>query len=297
LIPPDFNDLTFGKSPLMRSLILATCLLLSQFALAQHSTLRFQDEPFMVDHQSILVIPFEEKMYLSDVNHEIARENELSTAQIIRRFSAALDQSVYYAFRDRCRVSNFRDFPDDSVNAVLSYVYQNVDLEYVLVNKESKSKGGIQSLSKKFKKKDNKADKYDRGGLEAGEIKTKRDERERYMKAVVKEQTVLDSLHQRFSNKYILFLNELDFKNDYSDALAMQNMDYKRELKVHFTLYSKQGKLLATGISKTMVPSTENNINHITSKYFPILAQNIFEALFPAEDGETSEAKIKMPWK
>ncbi|MAY83221.1 MAG: hypothetical protein CMP59_03730 [Flavobacteriales bacterium] len=281
----------------MRPLILLICILISQLGLAQHSTLRFFDEPFGLDQQSILVVPFEEKMYLSDVNSEIAKANQLSTAQIISRFSNAMDQSIYYAFKDRCQVTNFRNFDDDSASSDLTYVYQNVDLEYVLVKKEVKTKGGIQSLTKKFSKKDKASDKYDRGGLSDGQVVTKSDERERYMKAVVNDQAMLDSMNQRFGNNFILFLNELDFKNDYTDALAMQRMEYQRELKVHFTLYNKEGELLATGVSRTMVPSTENNINEITSKYFPILAKNIFEALFPAEDEETSEAKVKLQWK
>lgn len=281
----------------MRYLILVLSLSVGQFLLAQHSTLRFQDEPFRLDQQSILVVPFEQKMYLSDVNPEIARANGLTTSQIIERFSNALDQSIYYAFRDRCKVTNFRNFEDDSISRDLAYVYQNVDLEYVLVKKASKSKNGIQALSKPFTKKNKQSDQYDRGGINEGQVMTKSDERERYMKAVVKEQQMLDSMHSKFDNRFILFLNELDFKNDYTDALAMQTMDYKREIKVHFTLYTKEGELLATGISKTMVASTENDIDHITSKYFPILAENIFEALFETDEDGTSEAKIKFPWK
>jgi len=272
-------------------------LLSAQICLAQHSTLKFSDKPFGLEQQSMLVVPFQEKMYLSDANGELAKTNQMTTDQIIERFSNALDQSIYYAFRDRCQLTNFRNFDGDSVKSDLQYVYSKVDLEYELVKKDEKSKNGIQALKKKFSKKDKQKDAYDRGGIEGGEVVTRRDERERYMKTVVKEQSMLDSLHSRFHNEFILFLNELDFKVDYSDALAMQNMQYERELKVHFSLYAKSGEILATGISRTSLPATENDINLITSKYFPILAKNIFEALFPAEEEETSEAKVKLPWK
>jgi hypothetical protein len=261
-------------------------------ASAQHSTLRFQDEPFMLDHQSILIVPFESKMYLSDVNRDIGQYNQLSSQEIIDRFTNALDQSLYYKFKERCKVSSFYTLDDDSSKAALSYIYQNIELEYELVAlTEEKTKA--EKLKSKFKKKEDPT--YDRGGIENGQLVTKSDPRERYMKAVVRDQKMLDSVHLNFNNEFFLFLNELDFKNVYGDALAMQNMEYNRELKVHFTLYKKDGTILTTGISSTLVPATENDINVITSTYFPILASNIFDALF--EDEDTSAKKSNLPWK
>ena len=70
------------------------------------------------------------------------------------------------------------------------------------------------------------------------------------MKAVIKDQKMLDSMHFKFNNRFFLFLNQLDFKNVYEDGVSMQRMEYNRELKVHFTLYQKDGTILTTGISK-----------------------------------------------
>ena len=273
-------------------------LILSAIALtlsAQHSTLRFQDEPFMLDHQSILIVPFESKMYLSDVNRDLAEANGINSQQIVDRFTNALDQSLYYTFKERCKVTSYYTLDDDTSRSSLGYIYKHIDLEYELVSKTEEKKDGLTKLKSKFKKKED--DSYDRGGMVDGEIKTKSDPRKRYMKAVVTEQNMLDSMHRSFGNEFFLFLNELDFRNVYEDAIAMQRMEYNRELKVHFTLYKKDGNIMATGISKTLIPSTQNDINEITSTYFPILAQQIFDALFEDEAEENTANKLKMPWK
>ena len=281
----------------MRSLLALLCLGISSFVMAQHSTLRFNDEPFMLDHQSILIVPFESKMYLSDVNNEIAQHNQMNSQEIIERFTNALDQSLYYTFNERTKVTSFYTLGDEESLSELKYIYQNIDLEYELVEVEDEKKGAFHKIKEKVNKKDKEDSKYDRGGIQNGEVVTKRDPRERYMKAMIKDQRMLDSMHMKFDNRFFLFLNELDFNNIYEDGVSMQSMKFDRELKVHFTLYREDGTILTTGISRTRVPSTENDINVITSQYFPILAKNIFNALFDEELEAKSENKKKLPWK
>lgn len=281
----------------MRLLSTILFLTISISSFAQHSTLRFQDEPFMLDQQSVLVVPFESKMYLSDVNAKLAEKNQMNSEEIVKRFTNALDQSLYYTFRDRCKVTSFYSLEDDSSDADLSYIYRNTELDYELVSSTQEKKGTFQKVKSKVKKQDPKEGRYDRGGIQNGEIVTKRDPRERYMKAVIKDQKMLDSMHFKFNNRFFLFLNQLDFKNVYEDGVSMQRMEYNRELKVHFTLYQKDGTILTTGISKTLVPGTENDIDVITAEYFPILAKNIFNALFEIEEEDKSESKLKLPWK
>lgn len=278
----------------MRYLLALGCILLYALGSAQHSTLRFQDEPFRLEHQSILIVPFESKMYLSDVNKDIGEYNQLSSQEIIDRFTNALDQSLFYTFRERCKVNSFYVLEDDSSASALGYIYQNRKLEYELVALTEEKKG-VDKLKSKLKKKEDPS--YDRGGISGGEIVTKSDPRERYMKAVIEDQKMLDSMNILFGNEFFLFLNELDFRNVYEDGISMQRMEFNRELKVHYSLYRKDGTILATGISASLVPATEKDINEITSRYFPILAQQIFDDLFEEEEPEDSTNKKKLPWK
>ncbi len=279
----------------MRSTLLFLALLTCGIIQAQHSTLRFTDQAINLNQKSILIVPFESKMYLSDINKSIAENNNLTSNQIINRFTTAIDQSIYYAFQEKCTVNSFYGIEDTAVTADLNYVYDNLKLEYELVSvTEDKTKA--EKLKAKLKKKEDNS--YNRGQINNGEVITKADFRERYMKTVVTDQKMLDSMHFKFDNDYFLFVNQLDIKNDYSDMIAVQQGNFKRIVQLHYTLYAKDGAILTTGISKTAFSNHQNDINKIISENFPILAYQIFEDLFPPEEEGTSpKVNLKKSWK
>ncbi len=279
----------------MRNTLLFIVLLVSGTLQAQHSTLRFTDEAINLSQKSVLVVPFESKMYLSDINKALAENNNLSSDQIIQRFTAAIDQSIYYAFQEKCKISSFYGIEDTSVTEDLNYIYDNLQLEYELVSvTEDKSKA--EQLKAKLKKKEDNS--YQRGQVNNGQIITTRDVRERYMKTVITDQKMLDSMHFKFDNDYFLFVNQLDIKNDYSDMIAVQQGSFDRVAQLHYTLYAKDGSILTTGISKTTFSNHQNDINKIISENFPILAYQIFEDLFPSEEENSgSKINLKKPWK
>lgn len=279
----------------MKNTLLFTAMLSWGFIQAQHSTLRFTDQAINLSQKSVLVVPFESKMYLSDINKALAEQNNLSSDQIIARFTTAIDQSIYYVFQEKCKVSSFYGIEDSTVIEDLSYVYDNLDLEYELVSvTEEKSKA--QQLKSKLKKKEDNT--YQKGHINNGQVVTTRDVRERYIKTVIKDQRMLDSMHFKFDNDYFLFVNQLDIKNDYSDMVAVQQGNFDRIIQLHYTLFAKDGSILTTGISKTSFSNQENNINKIITNNFPILAQYIYEDLFPPlEEKSDSKIKLKNPWK
>lgn len=262
---------------------LTLLLLGSTMLMAQHSTKRFSDQPIRLNDQSLLLIPFESKMYLSDVDHDLALHNDINSKEIVRRFTKAIDQSILFTFQKRCTVNSFYDLEEATADANLAFIRDNTKLEYELVAKETK-KNGYQKLQSKFKKKQD--DSYQRGGIENGQIRSKRDNRERYMKAIVTNNLMLDSIHYIFDNDYFLFITELDLKNLYTQEMQMGRSEYQRELKLHYTIYQKDGEMLSTGISKTTFSSNLNDINKIIKTYFPILAEQIYADLFTEENSD-----------
>lgn len=269
----------------MKKILFASLSFLSLLSFGQHSTLRFTDQPIQLEHRSLLVVPFETKMYLSDINRDLAEQNNLNSEEIINRFIQGIDQSFFYTFNKKCDVTSFYQLEDAESDADLKYIYKTIDLEYELASPNQKKK----KLSLKQKEEE---DKYKAGEIADGQIKTYRDDRERYMKAVISDPKMLDSMHLKFNNEFFLFVTELDIKNDYTDAIAMQSGGYNRMIKLHYTLYHKNGEILTTGISRTTFPSTQNDINEIISNYFPILAANIFNDLFDVNAEEKTKKKL-----
>ena len=270
--------------------------LLSLVSFGQHSTLNYSNSPIQLNQQSLLLVPFEGKMYSSDINKKLAETNDLTSQEIIKRFTQGIDQSILYTFQKRCNVSSFYQLEDDESKADLNYIYDNLNLEYELVS-NTLEKSKTEKLKAKFKKKQDNS--YQKGKIENGQIVTQRDDRKRYMKAVVTDNKMLDSMHFKFDNKFFLFVNQLDIRNDFTDLVAVQQGNYDRNIEVHYTLYSKEGEILTTGISTTSFPNTQNDINQIIKNNFPILAQNIFDDLFETGNEEEGKTKLKLNklWK
>jgi hypothetical protein len=251
-------------------------------AMAQHSTLQFSDSPINLQHQSILIVPFQSHMYLSEVNHALAEHNKLDSEEIYRKFNMALDQSLFYSMHEKCDVTSFYQLDEKEIGTELKYIYDHIKLEYELVDAKEDN-NAFQKLKNKLKKEEEQ--RYDRGGLVEGQLITTSDPRQRYMKAVVENQGMLDSMHYKFDNRFFLFINQLDIRNVYGDAVSMQS-GYEREIKVHYTLYLKNGEILSTGISASRFPSHENDIDLICRTNFPIIARQITAELFPGESVE-----------
>lgn len=261
----------------------------------QHSTIRFSESPINLNRQSVLVVPFKSKMFLTDINKSLAEYNRLNSQQIVDRFSTAVNQSITYAFQKNCDVSSFYNVDDSTAQQQLNYIYDNLTLDYELVS-VTEEKTRAEQLKAKLKKKEDLS--YQRSKIEGGQIISTRDDRKRYMKAVVTDNAMLDSMHFMFSNKFFLFINQLDIRNDYSDMIAVQQGAYNRIIQLHYTLYQKDGTILSTGVSATTFPNQLNDINRIISEYFPTLAQNIFVDLFPPEEEEEKKSKLNLkPWK
>ena len=91
-----------------------------------------------------------------------------------------------------------------------------------------------------------------------------------------------------------MFINELDIE---AAADASQNglssLSYKRKVKVHYTIFDKNGKEIHGGASIVYMPSTTNDMNRIINNYFPQLTQNIADNVPAAYSSKLEKEKLK----
>lgn len=239
----------------------------------QHSVMNFSDDYIDLNQRSLLIIPFEPFMYQSDINRELYKENNIDSKEICQRFSEGIDQSFRNIFSKKCEVNSFYFLDESRRFQDLSFVFKNRKLEYVEQKQDGAKTDGIKNLFSR------KAKEEEKEGIYGGQVVSIEDNTQKYMKAVANK-LLIDSLTRQFRSDFILFINQLDIKNIYGSVYEMSNMEYKRKIDLHYTLYSSDGTILSTGISSTKFPSTENDIHHIISTYFPVLAQNIYDDLF-----------------
>jgi hypothetical protein len=254
--------------------LLATASMLVSFA--QSTTTGDATEPVITGKNSVLVIPFESKMYLSDIDRDLAKKNELNFQEIKAKFRAALDREIFIALKAYFNPLSFYSFEPKESRAELAYIYNSIGFKYevipeeVVVKKETAGK----KLLNKFKKKE-KEEEYIEAGIQNGEIVSQVDNREKYMKTKVANDKLLPNLNKKFSASYYIFINQLDIKRSADMRYVASEEQYKREIKVHFTIFDNAGKEVSSGAIKSRFASGQNDIDKIIKVQFPLIAQRI----------------------
>ncbi len=89
------------------------------------------------------------------------------------------------------------------------------------------------------------------------------------------------SITRKLHANFILIINELDIKEDYSNPYAVGKNDYTRQLQIHFTLFNNKGTEIAGNVATVDFSSRENDIKKVVETYFPVAAGNIKLFLLP----------------
>lgn len=248
----------------------------SLYSFSQSGTMQYSGGK-SADKAAVLIVPFEPFMYISEIDRQVGLENNLDGKAVKSEFAKALDLYLYQTFNEQFQVLSFY-FMEDDVEQDLTYVYRSRKLEYEVLPEESTPKAeeklkGIQTkLLKTFKKEEDES-------AYGGQIVTERDEKNKFMNAIISDQKVVDSLNNRYNASLYLLINQLEFRNVYGDFTQMEGNTYDRIAKVHYTLYSRRGTVVSKGLATTPFPASDNNLESITSTYFPILAEQIFNAV------------------
>ncbi len=229
---------------------------------------------------SVLIVPFETKMYFSDIDRDISQKSELNFHQIKAKFRAALDRNLYISLKKYYTPLSFYSIEPAEAKKELNYIYNSIGYKYevvpeeVVVKKESTGK----KLIGKFKKK-KPEEEYIKAGIRNGEVVSQVDNREKYMKTAISNEKLLPSLDKNYKAGYYLFINQLDVKRSADKRYVASDAQYQREIKVHYTIFDTTGKEVSTGAIKSRFASNQNDIDKIINEQFPLVANKIVSNL------------------
>lgn len=236
----------------------------------------------------VLVVPFEPRLYLSDIDNELAVKNEMSFKDIKAKFRAALDQNIYIALKQYYAPLSFYTIPEQDAVKELSYIYNSIGYKYeVLAEDEVVEKKGFgKKFLDKINNKEKEENNYQEAGIYSGEVKADVDNREKYMMTKITNDQLLTTLNQQYSASYYLFVNQLDIKRTVLNNTGL-GQDGEREIKVHYTIFDAQQNIVNSGAIKTTFSKSETDINRISKNQFPLIAQKLVEKVL----GEKVEEK------
>jgi hypothetical protein len=249
-------------------------LLVSFFSKAQNTTFdndkkteAILNAENLLRKNKVLIIPFEPKMYMSEIDKKVNAETKLKELQIVAAFREGLDEMLYLAIKQKTSVYSFLN---DSAKCAkdMAYTYKSVSYSYEVVPQENAT---VKELNKP-------ADKKNDPKIVNGQIAVLPNMEKKFMNRKVIDPQIIPYLNQKYGSSIFIFINELDIKNN-PESYDITTDTYKRDITVHYTIADKDGKYLAYGIATSNFSSSINDPQKISKTYFSPIANTIANKL------------------
>ena len=251
----------------------------SLWGVAQDKTFAIVARPMRMGTGTIMMVPYENKMFISDINREVHNRTGLELDEIRRLFREGLMQVISneavnfrYNTIDILNSGMDGDLEDiERVHASVGYNYEK------LPEPDKEDKKLVERMEKAFEQQ--APDQSGRGvNVGEGEILTYYDGKERYMDAVVYNPQLFTDLNGHHTCDYVLIINELDIRVLRNHDAEMGQI-WDRMVKVHYNWFDSEGNKLYGGAAYYEYAGDEKDIYTIIRKSFTPIAQQILVTL------------------
>ena len=205
----------------------------------------------------IMIIPFEPKLYMSEIDQKINQVTKWDFNQIRENFRHQLDAQLKLKLQSTFPVVSF--YTDSAkMSKDLEYTYMSTGLSYDLVEKPTSATTAVKKEA----------------GIKNGQIIVEVNNDKKFMNTKLSNTEVLTYLNKKYKTDYFVFVNELDIKNN-MDSYNISTDTYQREVSVHYSIIDKAGKTISAGLETSAFSSKENNPKKIISECFSAIATSI----------------------
>lgn len=213
----------------------------------------------VVSKHSIMIIPFENRMYLSEIDILINKETKLNAKQIKAVMRDGINEQLYKKLKAKMKVV---DLLDDTVKTKkdLENIYQYLTYQYQRIPNQEDYKPPLD-------------EKIERG-VNKGQITVETNSDARFMNAKVKNATLVPYLNLKYKTDLFLFVNELDIKS-LNPTMNLADVNSTRKIILHYTVYTLNAKEINSGVAELDLPNNVNNPSKIISNYFSQIAVTI----------------------
>lgn len=230
--------------------------------------------------KKVMIIPFEESMYLCGVQTYLAQKSKKTHNEIVQFFreSTALELQNQFLFRyNTVSLLHFNDTAKDLYKAydAVSYKFEIAPVE----EEKEEPKTAMDKAKNLFKKKETPKSKFERGSTNNGQIVSRKNTDQKFANVVVRKKENIKYLSEKYLADLFVYVTEFDIENDMSNQAAFVNGDYNRLLKLHFSMVDTDGKIVEKGLISVPFPNNENDIHQIRALYLPLAAKKMMEKL------------------
>jgi len=231
---------------------------------AQNTTLNKTKNPEResVAMHKVMLIPFEPKLYMGEIDRSIHAETKLSPREIKYKFRDGLNEQLYKALKTA--KYNAVDLMADTVKYKkdLEGVYQYLSYEFLKVPDQDNYK------APKKEKEEKK--------IEKGQVIVETNSDQRFMEARLTNPKVVPLLYGKYKTDIFVFINQLDILASGSkDPNDFGTGNPNRKIRVHYTVYTFDAKEINSGIVEEEFDPGLNNPKKIIEKHFSKIAFTI----------------------
>lgn len=251
----------------LKNLILFfTLLFLSSSFVAQNTTINSGNKPEreVAAAHKVMLIPFESRLYMSEIDQSINVETKLTAKEIKYKFRDGLNEQLYKAFK--ANKFNVVDLMDDTTKyrKDLDGIYQYLTYEFQKIPNQ-------ENYQPPKKEKDKK-------GIEKGQLNVESNSDARFMNAKITNAKVVPILYGKYKTDLFVFINQLDIRASGSKGPAeLGDGNGNRKITVHYTVYTYDAKEINSGIAEEEFAVDLNNPRKIIDKHFSKIAATIVQ--------------------
>ncbi|MES2762803.1 MAG: hypothetical protein V4677_11380 [Bacteroidota bacterium] len=240
--------------------ILIICSLFCFFNLkAQDKTINSGNKPAAVaanTKHKIMLIPFENRMYLSEIDFMINKESKLNAKQIKATMRDGLNEQFYKKLKSKIAVVDLLEDTTKTKND-LQNIYQYLSYQYLKVPDQNNYKPPVKEKEEKT--------------IHNGQLTVESNSDVRFMNAKLKNATLVPYLSGKYKTDLFLFFNELDIKA-LNGIPGDMNATPSRKIILHYTVYTVDAREINSGIAEVSLPANVNSPTKIINTYFAQLA-------------------------
>ena len=222
---------------------------------------------------SLVIIPFEDRMYMSDADGPIGRETGLDPGELQIKFRNALLESLEQELSKDWNLSVLFEDERRAEGFDLAFIHSSRRYDYTAISDEVLMKDDT-TLTKKELKAARKGS-GGKSGIEGGQIVTASDNSPKYMNLRISNDTLIQYLNHTSASDYYLFVNEFDIRHYVSDPDKIASGGLSYQLKVHFSCLDGKGKSVVSGAATSLVDAGTQNIYDIIVAGIPELTEKM----------------------
>lgn len=237
----------------------------------------------------IMVIPFNPSYYKRDLSADLKeyqeKYNEKKSGEIKAWFSFGLDENIAPRIltlnNAEKKMPLLNDLSNDLDNDI-KVIYSNIEYRYEKRDKKYEKKNASLVSNVMGKLKQSKA------GTEMNiEEDYESDKKHKeYMNVYIADPTVLPHVAERFGVQLFVFINQFEIFTDYKKCIDKENKIFQRQIKLHFSIFDKDGDQIYGDLATiNFYPTANKNIDDIIMERFPIVGNYLSKA-FPDGAGQ-----------